>query len=192
MQLQVYEEIDRITKRIKEIEGVIGIVLFGSYSRGDYDEGSDIDLLVVFDNKKNLDGGLKDVYQITANTDLFFQVIGLTLDELGSSPILETALREGKVYFAREKARRLLTPTRRPYALVTYSTANLKPKQRVLFSQKLEGRRQNQYRYEGLIHKMGGHKVGRGVLMVPMKNLKTLTEHLEKERIEYVLRYVWV
>jgi len=192
LHLKVYEEIDRITKRMKEIEGVVGIVLFGSYSRGDYDEGSDIDLLVVFENKKNLDEGLKDVYQITANTDLFFQVIGLTTDELESSPILDTALREGKVYFARQKARRLLTSTRRPDALVTYSTANLKPKQRVLFSQKLEGRRQNKYRYEGLIHKIGGHKVGRGVLLVPTKNLKTLTEHLEKERIVYVLRYVWV
>jgi predicted nucleotidyltransferase len=190
--LQVYEEIDRITKNIKEIDGVIGIVLFGSYSRGDYDEGSDIDLLVVFENKKNLDVGLKDVYQITANTNLFFQAIGLTLDELRNSPILETVLREGKIYFATQKASRLLTTKHKPYALVTYSTANLRPKQRVLFSQKLEGRRQNQYRYEGLIHKMGGHKVGRGVLMVPLKNLKTLTEQFEQERIEYVLRYVWV
>lgn len=191
MQSQVFEKIEHVANKLKEIEGTISIVLFGSFSRGDYDEGSDIDLLVVFKDKKHLDRGLSEIYKTTAKTDLFFQVIGLTLDELKNSPLLETALREGKIYYAKPDVKKLLTPTHEPYALVTYTTANLNAKERVVYTQKLEGRREGKYRYDGLIHKIGGYKVGRGVVMVPLDSLKTLTEHLEKKEIKYVIRYVW-
>lgn len=191
MQLQVYEEIERAVNKIKEIKGTVSIVLFGSFSRGDYDEGSDIDLLVIFKNKKDLDRGLNEIYNTTAKSDLFFQVIGLTLEEMKKSPLLETALREGKIYYIKQDAEKLLTPTRKPYALLTYTTANLNAKERVIFTQELEGRRRGKYRYDGLIHKIGGYKVGRGVVMVPLGNLKTLTEQLEKKEIDYVVRYVW-
>jgi len=191
LQSQVHEEIERVVNRIKRIQGTVGIVLFGSFSRGDYDEGSDVDLLVVFKNKKDLDRGSSETYKATANSDLFFQVISLTLEELEKSPLLETALREGKIYYIRQGAKILLTPTRKPYALVTYTTANLSAKERVIFTQELEGRRNGKYRYDGLIHKMGGFKVGRGVVMVPLGSLKTLMEQLEKNEIEYVVRYVW-
>ena len=191
MQLQVYEEIERAVNKIKEIKGTVSIVLFGSFSRGDYDEGSDIDLLVVFKNKKDLDRGLNEIYNTTAKSDLFFQVIGLTLEEMKKSPLLETALREGKIYYIKQDAEKLLTPTHKPYALLTYTTANLNAKERVIFTQELEGRRSGKYRYDGLIHKIGGYKVGRGVVMVPLGSLKTLIEQLEKKEIDYVVRYVW-
>jgi predicted nucleotidyltransferase len=191
LQLQVYEEIERAVNKIKEIKGTVSIVLFGSFSRGDYDEGSDIDLLVVFKNKKDLDRGLSEIYNTTAKSDLFFQVIGLTLEELKKSPLLETTLREGKIYYIKQNAEKLLIPTHKPYALVTYTTANLNAKERVIFTQELEGRRRGKYRYDGFIHKMGGYKVGRGVVMVPLESLKTLIEQLEKKEIDYVVRYVW-
>jgi len=188
---RVYDDIERVVNEIKGIKGVIGIVLYGSYSRGDYDEGSDIDLLVVFQNKKDLDRGLREMYKTTAKTDLFFQVIGFTLDELKNSPLLETVLREGTIYYAKQGVKKLLTPMHKPYALVTYTTANLNAKERVIFTQKLEGRREGRYRYDGLLHEIGGCKVGRGVVMVPLERLKTLTEHLEEKQIDYVIRHVW-
>lgn len=191
MQSQVYEEIERVVNKLKKIKGTIGVVLFGSFARGDYDEGSDVDLLVVFQNKKDIDKGLKEIYKTTANSDLLFQVIGLTLQELKKSPLLETALREGKIHYIKQEAEKLLTPTRKPYALVTYTTANLNAKERVIFTQELEGRRKGKYRYDGLIHKTGGYKVGRGVVMVPLQSLKTLTEHLEEKEISHVIRHVW-
>ncbi|MGQ9719682.1 MAG: nucleotidyltransferase domain-containing protein [Nitrososphaerales archaeon] len=191
MQSEVYEEIEHIVNKIKEVEGVIGIVLFGSFSRGDYDEGSDIDLLVVFKGKKGLEKGLREIYKTTAKTDLFFQVIGLTFDELKGSSLLESVLRDGKIYYADEEVKKLLTPMHRPYALVTYSTANLSPKERVIFTQKMEGRHKGKYRYDGLIQELGGYKVGRGVAMVPIENLKAMTEQLDKKEINYIIRYLW-
>jgi len=191
LQSRVYEEIEHVADKMRETNGVIGVVLFGSYSRGDYDEGSDVDLLVVFEDKGSLDKGLKEIYEATSESDLFLQVIGLTFDELKNSPLLESALRDGKIYYANEEVKELLTPMHKPYALITYSTANLNPKERVVFTQKLEGRGKGRYKYEGLISELGGYKVGRGVMMIPMENLQIVAKHLEEKRLDYVVRYVW-
>ena len=191
MRSEVYEMIERVVDRMREVEGTIGVVLFGSYSRGDYDEGSDIDLIVVFRDRSALNKSLKEVYKATSESDLFFQVIGLTFDELKDSQLLELVLREGKVYYASEDVKKLLTPRYKPYALITYSTANLNPKERVSFTQKLEGRGKGKYRYEGLLRQLGGYKVGRGVMMIPIENLKAITQHLEKKGVDYVIRHVW-
>ncbi|MGQ9469534.1 MAG: nucleotidyltransferase domain-containing protein [Nitrososphaerales archaeon] len=125
---------EHVVNEIKEVERVIGIILFGSFSRGDYDEGSDIDLLVVFKGKRELNKSLKEIYKTIAKTP-YFHVIGLTLDELKGSPLLESVLRDGKIYYANEDMKKLLTPTHKPYALVTSSTANLSSKERVIFTQ---------------------------------------------------------
>jgi len=191
LQSQVYEEIERVVKKIKNLEGNIGIVLFGSYSRGDFNEGSDIDLLVVFKDKRELNKGLQETYKITAKSDLFLQVIGLTLEEFKSSPLLESALRDGKIYYAKKDIKKLLTPIRKAYALITYSTANLSPKERVIFVQRLEGRGRGRYRYDGFVQKLGGYKVGRGVVMIPLENLKPLTEYFQEKEIHHIIRYVW-
>jgi len=188
---KVYEEIEYITDKMKRVNGVIGVILFGSYSRGDFEEGSDIDLLAIFRNKKTLESHLRDVYEITSESSLFIQAIGLTLKELIGSPLLQSVLREGKIYYADGNVKKILTPMHKPYALVTYSAANLSPKERVAFAQKLEGRGRGKYRYDGLIQKLDGFKVGRGVLMIPLENLKNLTDHLEDEEANYVVRYIW-
>jgi predicted nucleotidyltransferase len=187
LQSQVYAEIDHVANRIKEVEGVVGVVLFGSYARGDYDEGSDVDLLVVFKNKAELDRGVKILYKITAESDLFFQVIGLTLDELKASPLLESALRDGKIYSANEDLRQLLALIHKPYALVTYSAANLSPKERVICTQKLEGRGKGKHRYNGLIHALGGYKIGRGVVMIPLENPHGIFRN-EESRLRHKIR----
>lgn len=191
MQSKVNEEIEYITDRMKRIDGVIGVILFGSYSRGDFEEGSDIDILAIFKDQKKLNDHLRDIYKMTSEGSLFIQVIGLTLEELTSSPLLQSVMREGKVYYAGEDVRRALTPMHRPYALITYRTTNLSPKERVVFAQELEGRGKGRYKYVGFIQKLDGFKVGRGVLMVPLENLKTLTEYLEKGKMNYVVRYIW-
>jgi len=192
LQLEVYKEIEHITDRLKKIEGVTGVILFGSYSRGEHGKGSDIDLLIIFKNKKALNMNQKEIYKITAETDMFFQAIALTLEEFKNSTLLETTLREGKIYQAKKEVKKLFTTTHKPYALLAYTTVNLNPKEKVIFTQKLEGRHQSKYTYNELLQKIGGYKVGRGVIMVPQENLKKITHHLEKKKVEYTIRHVWM
>ena len=70
---------------------------FGSYSRGDFEEGSDIDLLAIFKNITGLENQLRDIHRITSESSLFIQAICLTLEELIDSPLLQTVLREGRI-----------------------------------------------------------------------------------------------
>jgi len=191
LQSKVYEEIADLTGKMKKVRGVTGIILFGSYSRGDPEEGSDIDLLVTFRDKEGMEKHLREIYKITSESSLFLQVISLTLQELMRSPLLQPVMREGKIYYADKEVTRELTPKYKPYALVTYSTINLSPKEKVVFTQKLEGRGKGKYRYEGLVQKLEGFKVGRGVLMIPLENLRTLTHFLEEKRIDYSVRSIW-
>jgi predicted nucleotidyltransferase len=192
LRLEVYDEIKRISDEIRKIDGVVDVVLFGSYSRGDFDEGSDIDLLVIFKNKGLLERGQEKIYRITAQSDLFIQAIALTLDELEGSTLLETALREGKLLYATGELERLSPTALKPYALITYKTSNLEAKERVVFVQKLEGRRVGKYRYEGLLRRINGYKVGKGVLMIPLESIGEITRFLEENKVEYVVRYVWI
>ena len=191
MQLEVYKEIEHIAGQLEEVEGVVGVILFGSYSRGDFDEGSDIDLLIIFKDKETLNKNQKTIYKITSQTNLFIQAITLTLNELKNSTLLESAEREGKTYHAKNELNKLLATTHKPYALITYTTTNLTPKQRVALTQKLEGRRYGKYTYQGLLQRIGGHKIGRGVIMIPIEKQKEITQYLEKVRVDYMIRYVW-
>jgi len=191
LQSEVYSEIERLADRIGEIEGVVGVVLFGSYSRGDFDEGSDVDLLVVFKDKSTLRRRQEEVYKITAETDLPIQAIPLTVRELKESALLEPVVYEGKILRGSKGLRRLLAGRGKPYALISYENTGLAARERVAFTQKLEGRRVGRYRYYGILQENGGFKVGRGALMIPLKNMRTITEFLEENRVEYMIRYVW-
>jgi len=191
LQSQVYDRIEHVVAKIKRIDGVVGIILFGSYARGDYDEGSDVDLLAIFGDKNALRQGSKELYSAASESDLFLQIVSLTVDELKSSNLLESAKREGKTYLANDDVKKLLDELHKAYALITFSSAKLSPKDKVVFTQELEGRGKGKYTYEGWIQRLGGYKVGRGVMMIPVENLRTITQVLEQKSVDYVIRYVW-
>lgn len=191
MQSEVYRKIEKTVAEMKKVGGIVGIVLFGSYSRGDYDEGSDIDLLIIFKDKDQLRRNQNEIYKITAKSDLFLQAITLTLDELKKSPLLKSATRDGETYFAEDEVKHLFTPVHKPYALITYTTKNLNPKERVAFTHGLAGRGRGKYRYNGLLGKLSGYKVGRGVIMIPLENMNILTDYLDEKGVDYLVRYVW-
>jgi len=191
LQLEVYKEIEHIAGQLERVEGVVGVVLFGSYSRGDFDEGSDIDLLIVFKDKKTLNKNQRAIYKTTSQTNLFIQAITLTLNELKNSTLLESVKREGKAYYAKNELNELLKTTHKPYALITYTTTNLTPKERVALTQKLEGRHHNKYMYKGILQQIGGHKIGRGAIMIPIEKQKEITQYLEKMKADYMIRYIW-
>lgn len=192
LQLGVYEEVLRVVNRMKNVEGIVGLFLYGSFARGDYDEGSDVDLLVIFKDGRTLREGLEKIYGVTAETDLFIQAVVLTLDEFRNSPLFKTVLREGKVFYAGPEFGWILNHVFKPYTLITYSTSNLGKSERVLFAQEMRGRRTGKYVYQGLLKECGGFKVGRGVVMAPLENLEKIKGYLEKRKIDYTLRYVWI
>jgi len=186
---QIREVVDEISK----IRGVSAVILFGSYSRGEFDEGSDIDLLAVFDDKESYIEGSPRISEATAKRGIFVQAIPMTVDELKSSRLLPTVLAEGRTLYKAQSfnlfslAEHLL----KPHGLITYDLSHLPPRRKVKFIHAIQGRGKGRYTYPGLLHELNGFKVGRNTIMVPIENMPKIIEQLNLVKADYVIRYVW-
>ncbi|MBS7610422.1 nucleotidyltransferase domain-containing protein [Candidatus Bathyarchaeota archaeon] len=49
---EIVREIERCVRKFHESLGLCKVILFGSYARGNYTVASDIDILIVYDDKK--------------------------------------------------------------------------------------------------------------------------------------------
>ncbi len=101
------EDIKEILKKAKaalqEIYGkrLKGVILYGSYARGEAVEGSDIDLIVLLDNMENpieeLEKCSKQIHQLDLAYDTLISMIPFDLKqyETRKLPIILNAKKEG-------------------------------------------------------------------------------------------------
>ena len=186
-------EIREVVGEISKIRGVFAVILFGSYSREEFSEGSDIDLLILFDDEESYAEGSPHISEVTAKRDIFIQAIPMTLDELRSSKLLPTVMSEGRILYSRRPLSllSLAGDLLKPYALITYDLSHLPPRRKVKFINAIQGRGRGRYRYHGLLHELDGFKIGRSTIMVPVENLARTIKQIDTTKAEYVIRYVW-
>jgi len=185
------EEIEELGREIGEIKGVQAVILYGSYARGDFDEGSDVDLLIVFEDSPSLKHGWRSVMKITAKRNIFVQAVIMAVDELKSSALLSSILREGRILYAAHSFNLPRLAKYKPYALITYSLSKMSHPRKIKCIQTLYGRKSGKYTYNGVLTQLSGMKIGRNSLMIPFENMAKLTDFLDKEGITYVVRHVW-
>lgn len=186
------KEIEQLAKSIGKIEGVVAVVLFGSYARGDYDEGSDVDLLVLFESKEALDRNWTSIPKVTSKSELFVQAIPLALEELPSSHLLPSALKDGEALYSKRPIDLAYYAKFEPYALVAYDLRGLSAGGKVKLLQKLYGRRSGKYTYAGKIATLGGFRLGRGCFVIPSKSLREAVKLLEESGVPYDVRFFWL
>jgi len=157
--------LSKIVDVVSKIQGVIGVFLFGSLARGDYDEFSDYDLLVVFEDKAVMWHNWDALFEAVGSLRMNLHVIPETVEELKSAnPVfLDDLFAHGKVLFAKlpmevfPQALRL-----KPYCLIVYEMGGLsyRDKMRVVYFL---------FRKDGVgtVAKMGGKKLSEGCLLVP-------------------------
>jgi len=80
------------------------VVLFGSFARGDINEGSDVDLLVVADFKEPFLDRIKLLLDLNDGTGLPLEPVGYTVEEFQEmrkkgNRFLKEVLRTGKLLF---------------------------------------------------------------------------------------------
>lgn len=185
------DELKELGREIGKIGGVEAVILYGSYARGDYDEGSDVDLLIIFQNQLSRKREWHKIINLTAKRKFFIQAVTMTIDELKSSSLLSSILREGKTLYSTQSFDLKELAEFKPYVLITYDLSKMSPTHKTRFLQNLYGRRSGKYQYKGILAKLHGFKVGRGCLIITLENASKLTNLLEKEGITYFVRYVW-
>ncbi len=103
---EIYRDIDRYKENVVRVLDPEKIIIFGSFARKDFNEGSDIDLIVIRDWKEDF---LERIGVLLNLNDLNLPIepIGYTGDEIemmvrdGNAFILEV-LREGTVIYDRK------------------------------------------------------------------------------------------
>lgn len=105
---EIIKRLKSASKNLKEAfgEAYVGLLLFGSYARGEASDGSDVDVLVVMRGLK----GLKvrgDVYSILAKhvgrplTLIDVDLADISRDDLEVTPLLLNALYDGVIVYDR-------------------------------------------------------------------------------------------
>lgn len=158
-------DLGRLVDSLSTVRGVVSIILFGSIARGDYDEYSDYDLLVLFESRDAMWASWDSLFEKVGRLSLRTHVIPETLDELKSAnPVfLDEIEKHGRVLFARfpfdlpVKAPRL-----EAYRLITYRMSGLdyRSKMRLLYRLYEKGGK-------GIVGEGGGFKLGEGCLLIP-------------------------
>ncbi len=94
-----------VRKKLEEIYGnrLKGIILYGSYARGDADEGSDIDLVILLENMKDpcaeIDRFSNEIGQIDLKYDTLISIIPIDEPEfrVRRLPLIMNVKKEGIV-----------------------------------------------------------------------------------------------
>lgn len=101
------KDIEEILKKAKAVLHKIygkrlkGIILYGSYARGEAVEGSDIDLIVLLDNMENpideLEKCSKQIHQLDLAYDTLISMIPFDLNQYNTRklPLIMNAKKEG-------------------------------------------------------------------------------------------------
>jgi len=158
-------DLSNIVDVVSKIRGVIGVFLFGSLARGDYDEYSDFDLLVIFEEKALMWQNWDELFQAVGSLKMILHVIPQTLEELkAANPVfLDELFRHGKVLFARFPFEVFSRSVKlEPFCLIIYDMSGLsyRDKMKVVYFLYKKGS-------GGAVAKMGGIKLTEGCVLVP-------------------------
>jgi predicted nucleotidyltransferase len=178
--------LEKLIERLKQIETFKVAILYGSLARGDEDERSDIDLLLVMDEAKP-ETMLRDVARIITelNPTRDVRPILTNLKDLEPS-FLANVRAEGRVLFATPDA--ILPPPKSGYVIVKYDLSGIDPSRRSWVSMAIHGYTQSKntkmgkkkYHYSGV-----GEPIAPSIIKVDWKDLDRLKEILQKAGAKY-------
>jgi predicted nucleotidyltransferase len=175
-------DLNEIVNTASKIQGVTGILLFGSLARGDYDEYSDYDLLVLFENKALMWRSWDELFQAVGNLKLNLHLIPETLEELKSanSTFLNELSKHGKVLFAKTPLEVSLQPVKlKPFCLISYDMSGLNYRDKMKVTYFL-------YRKNGVgaITKTKGIKLSDSCILIPTSTADEITQTLSSFHVK--------
>lgn len=184
-------DLSRIVNAIISVEGVIAVILFGSRAKGAYDEYSDYDLLVVFEDDEVMWRNRRKLYEKVGKLGLFTQVLARSMRELRESTeptFLRSIFEHGITLYMRHPLRApAFLQELRPMAIVTYSLKSLNQKEKMRLIYRLYGKG----RLKGVIQRMGGRRLGDGCFLIPEEGLEEVLDLLKHYSIEFEVMRVY-
>jgi predicted nucleotidyltransferase len=174
-------DLSNLVEVISSISEVIAIILFGSIARGDYDEYSDYDLLVIFKDKESMWKRWNEVFKKVGELKLLIHLIPKSLEEfLNSEPTFLTEIfKHGKLIYAKYPYQFYMKPLNLKHMLLlVYNMRNMKQKDKMKLFYKLYGKKEN--KSAGLVNRLDGLKINNGCIIVPEENSEVILKVLKE------------
>ncbi len=181
---------------ISKIKNVNKIILYGSVSRGDYDEDSDIDLFIDANKKygKKINKIVEDYcrtkkfkeWELKGIDNQISAIVG-TLDSKEWKNLKRSMLNTGIILYGKFKEE---TEKVNHYTLITFE--GIKPdKKRVAVFRKLFGFKTGKKLHPGTVKNMGGLKIGKSSILIPIEHANKLEKYFREKKIPIKLYDLW-
>jgi len=184
-----------ISRALAAIPEIRLVLVYGSYARGDFGASSDIDLFILLSRSAATEKVHKAIIALEEKIGRRIQPTIRTSRELTGtdSGLLQNVLREGRLLFLREfqevPAAALLK--QQPYRLYSFRLSSLSQKQKAKFNRQFYARTAKNYRYQGILQKLGGEKLTSGCVMIPFARKAELEAFFGKSGIKYEAKNIW-
>jgi len=186
---EVKSDLDSLVNAIVGVEGVVAIILFGSRARGDYDEYSDYDLLVIFENEEVMWRNRRRLFENVGKLGLFTQVLTRSIKEFAEKTeptFRQNILEHGILLYLRYPFQApAFCENLRPMAIVSYNMKGLPQTEKMKVIYQLFGKKAKGQGICGVVEENNGKKLGDGCFMVPMENLKAITQIMNEHGIQF-------
>lgn len=190
---EVKSDLSDLVKAMANVEGVIAIILFGSRARGDYDEYSDYDLLVIFEDEEVMWRNRKKLFENVGKLRLFTQVLTRSIKEFAEKTeptFRQNILEHGKLLYLRYPFQApAFCENLKPMAIVSYDMRRLPQAEKMKVVYRLFGKKGKGQSICGVVEENGGLRLGDGCFMIPIEGLEAITQMMSECGVQFkVLR----
>jgi predicted nucleotidyltransferase len=185
----------KISERLSESAGIIGAILYGSYAREEETSRSDIDILLISKNEESKTDIQNLIIELEEEIDRIIQPTIRTLLDLKDtdSGLLQNIFEEGKILFLKEP---LELPVGsllnlKPFVIYSIKLKNLEQKEKAKFNRHLYERKNQKYKYSGLLHELNGKKLAAGCVIIPNSQKEKIERYFKKYNVSFDQIKVW-
>lgn len=205
---RMHDALGDLIGQLTSLDGVVALIVYGSYARGEAGKTSDLDLLVLFDTDRSLQRwgteALSLISQAETEARLPVHLSPLLgsmdrLEDLGDALMHEIAMDGVVLYGHLPTLARLLPQHPEPAVVIAFTMKGASPADRMRLNRRLHGYsawrerdgRRERVTYPGLITPPA-RSLGSGVLLVPGDLRSAVIEVLTDAGALYTETPVWV
>ncbi len=193
MQKQYRDIVFEFSKIISEFNNVNYIILFGSVARGEADKRSDIDLCVVITNNKYRKEISNIALDLEKKYDRNIQLVITKNFERLDKYFIKQLLTEGIILYALTPIIKFKNLKCKNVVIFKFSLKNLKQSEKMHIKRILYGysttkkykKRIYRSSFKGLVKENDGVNLGRGAILISIKDLKLIRDLFTKYNIKY-------
>lgn len=180
--------LDKVINVLSSYDFVNGIVLYGSYARGDFGPKSDIDVCVLISNVRYLTTTNDALAAIKTRRPI--QPLIRSIAELlkTDATLLSDILKQGKILYWKNTVDIHVSTILKlkPYTIFSFSLLNKAHKTKVRFDYALYGKKA-----DGLLSQYEGRKLSTSCVMVPYAHTKRIIRMFRQYDIKYERIDLW-